>query len=65
MVDGTVIEQGTFTGTHTGGAPTGRAVALDYIGVMRFRGRKQVSLKLVFDRLLMLEQLGLIPDQAP
>ena len=61
------IEEGTFSGTHGGvlhGAsgdipPTGRSVELDYIQVLRFRAGKHVSFHLVFDRLLMLEQLGL------
>ena len=41
--------------------PTGRSVRLDYIRVIRFRNGKHVSFNLMFDRLLMLEQLGLIP----
>ena len=46
-------------------APTGRAVAVDYIHVLRFRDGKHISFNLMFDRLLMLEQLGLIPAPAP
>jgi ketosteroid isomerase-like protein len=45
--------------------PTGRAVSLDYIHVLRFRDGKHVSFNLMFDRLLMLEQLGLIQAPAP
>jgi ketosteroid isomerase-like protein len=68
-----VTELGTFTGTHHGTlpspagdiAPTGRAVAVDYIHVLRFRDGKHVSFNLIFDRLQMLEQLGLIPAPAP
>jgi ketosteroid isomerase-like protein len=41
--------------------PTGRGVAVDYIQVLRFRDGKHVSFNLMFDRLLMLEQLGLLP----
>jgi hypothetical protein len=41
--------------------PTGRSVALDYIQVLRFRDGTHVSFHLMFDRLLMLEQLGLTP----
>ncbi len=66
------VEEGTFSGTHDGVlhtptgdiAPTGRAVSLDYIQVLRFRDGKHISFNLMFDRLLMLEQLGLIPSPA-
>jgi ketosteroid isomerase-like protein len=44
--------------------PTGRAVAVDYIQVLRFRDGKHTSFNLMFDRLLMLEQLGLVPALA-
>ena len=61
------VEEGTFTGTHDGVLrtpagdipPTGRAVAVDYIQVLRFRHGRHVAFNLSFDRLLMLEQLGL------
>jgi predicted ester cyclase len=67
LIGDVVIEEGTFSGTHGGvlhGAsgdipPTGRSVQLDYIQVLRFRAGKHISFHLVFDRLLMLEQLGL------
>jgi predicted ester cyclase len=67
------VEEGTFTGTHDGvlhtptGAipPTGRSVRLDYVQVLRFRDGRHVSFNLMFDRLLMLEQLGLVPAAAP
>ena len=67
------VEEGTFTGTHDGvlhtptGAipPTGRSVRLDYVHVLRFRDGRHVSFNLMFDRLLMLEQLGLVPAAAP
>ena len=68
-----IAEQGTFTVTHDGTlhspagdiAPTGRRVAVDYIHVLRYRDGKHISFDLLFDRLLMLEQLGLIPAPAP
>ena len=68
-----VVEEGTFTGTHHGTlhtpagdiAATGRRAAVDYIHVLRYRDDKHVSFKLVFDRLQMLEQLGLVPAPAP
>ncbi len=67
------VEEGTFTGTHHGVLrspagdipPTGRPVTIYYLQVLRFRDGKHVSFNLMFDRLLMLEQLGLIPASAP
>jgi uncharacterized protein (TIGR02246 family) len=59
IVDDIAVEEGTFTGTHTGVAPTGRPVALDYVQVLRLRDGRHASVELMFDRLLMLEQLGL------
>src|SRR5262249_11988617 len=63
------VEEGTFTGTHHGILhapagdipPTGRPVAVEYIQVLRFRDGKHLSFNLMFDRLVMLEQLGLLP----
>ena len=46
-------------------AATGRPVAVHYIHVLRYRDGKHVSFNLLFDRLQMLEQLGLIPAPAP
>jgi predicted ester cyclase len=73
LLDEVVVEEGTFTGTHAGVLhspmgdvpPTGRAVRLPYIQVLRIRDGKHASFSLMFDRLLMLEQLGLIPAPAP
>jgi hypothetical protein len=45
-------------------APTGRAVQVDYIQVLRFRGGEHVSFHLMFDQLMMLEQLGLVAKPA-
>ena len=67
FVNDIAVEEGTFTGTHEGILhipgrdipPTGRRVSLDYIQVIRLRDGKHVSFNLMFDRLLMLEQLGL------
>jgi predicted ester cyclase len=66
------VEEGTFTGTHQGVLPsptgdippTGRTVAVAYVQVLRFRAGKHSSFNLMFDRLQMLEQLGLIPEAA-
>ena len=68
-----VVEEGTFTGTHQGVLPgpvgdippTGRPVAVDYVHVLRYRDGLHISFSLLFDRLLLLEQLGLIPAPAP
>jgi steroid delta-isomerase-like uncharacterized protein len=67
------VEEGQFTGTHygvlhspAGEVPaTGRPVTVDYIGVLRFRDGKPVSFNLMYDQLLLLEQLGLLPTQQP
>jgi steroid delta-isomerase-like uncharacterized protein len=72
ILDDVAVEEGTFSGTHNGVLhsltgdvpPTGRAVSLDYIHVLRFRDGKHVSFNLMFDRLVMLEQLGLMPAPA-
>ena len=67
------VEEGTFTGTHHGVLrspagdipPTGRPVAVDYVHVLHYRDGKHVSFSLSYDRLQMIEQLGLIPAPAP
>ena len=41
--------------------PTGCPVSIDYIQVLRFRNGEHTSFNLSFDRLLMLEQLRLVP----
>ena len=72
IVDDIAVEEGTFTGTQSGVLhgpmgdipPTGRTVELDYVQVLRFRDGKHVSFNLMFDRLKMLEQLGLVPTSA-
>jgi ketosteroid isomerase-like protein len=72
VIDDVAVEEATYTATHDGVLrsptgdvpPTGRSVSVDYIQVLRFRGGKHCSFNLMFDRLLMLEQLGLIPAPA-
>ena len=67
IADDVAVEEGTFTGTHHGALPgpggdippTGRPVSVDYIQVLRFRDGQHISFNLMYDRLLMLEQLGL------
>jgi len=69
VVDDVAVEEGTFTGTHDGVLrsptgeipPTGRPVRIEYVQVLRFRDGKHASFDLLFDRLSMLEQLGLFP----
>jgi steroid delta-isomerase-like uncharacterized protein len=61
-----IVEEGTFAGTHHGALqspsgdipPTGRRVSVPYVHVLSFRDGKHSALSLMFDRLLMLEQLG-------
>ena len=72
IIDDVAIEEGTFSGTHSGILPTpagdipptGRRISLEYIQVLRFRHGRHVSFNLMFDRLEMLEQLGLVPGPA-
>jgi ketosteroid isomerase-like protein len=64
VIDDVVVEEGTFRGTHDGVARTGRSVSLDYVRVARIRYGKHVSLTVMFDRLLMLEQLGLADESS-
>jgi ketosteroid isomerase-like protein len=73
IIGDVAVEEGTFTGTHNGALkspagdipPTGRPVRIAYVQVLRFRGGKHVSFNLMFDRLAMLEQLGLTPAPSP
>jgi uncharacterized protein (TIGR02246 family) len=70
--DGLVVEEGRFTGTHDGVlstpggdiAPTGRCVSLPYVQLLRIRDGSHASFALTFDRLAMLEQLGLMEEPA-
>jgi ketosteroid isomerase-like protein len=63
--DDVAIEEGTFTGTHSGRARTGREVSLEYVRIIRSCDGKHVSERVMLDVLLMLEQLGLSDDAAP
>jgi hypothetical protein len=73
FLDDVAVEEGTFSGTHEGVLhtptgdipPTGRAVSIEYLQVLRFRDGKHISFNLVFDRLQMLEQLGVVPAPEP
>lgn len=70
-VDGsTVIEEGTFTGTHRGIfrtpmgeiMPTGRRVQAEYINVLSVERGRVARQRLILDRLDLLDQLGLVPS---
>ncbi len=73
ILDDVAVEEGTFRGTHNGVLrgpmgdvpPTGRSVTVRYVHVLRFREGKHISFHLIFDRLAMLEQLGLVAAPAP
>lgn len=62
VADDVAVERGVFTGTPDGVARTGRSVAVPYVQLLRRRDGKLVSMTLMFDRLMMLEQLGLAGD---
>jgi ketosteroid isomerase-like protein len=73
VIDDLAVEEGTFSGTHDGILhtptgdipPTGRPVRIDYLQVLRFCDGKHVAFNLMFDRLQMLEQLGVVPTPVP
>jgi predicted ester cyclase len=68
IADDVAVEEGSFTGTHCGVLqspggdipPTGRRVRVPYIQVLRFRNGQHVGFNLMFDRLLLMEQLGVV-----
>jgi uncharacterized protein (TIGR02246 family) len=70
--DDTSVEEGVFTGTHDGVfhtpmgdiQPTHRKVHGNYVNIVTVAGGKAVSQRLIFDRLQLLEQLGLVPTPA-
>jgi ketosteroid isomerase-like protein len=72
VCDDVAVEEGTFTGTHDGVLhspagdiqPTGSRVAIDYMQAIRVRDGKQAAFDLIYDRLQLLEQLGLSPVAA-
>jgi uncharacterized protein (TIGR02246 family) len=67
-----IVEEGTFSGTHTGVLrspngdlpPTKRHVSERYVQVVRMRGERISSFDLFFDRLAMLEALGMVESNA-
>jgi predicted ester cyclase len=68
-----VMQEGTFSGTHTGNLqlpdgqvipPTGRAVKAPYAEAFVVEGDQITSDHLYFDRMELLTQLGLVPEPA-
>lgn len=67
-----IVEEGIFSGTQNGVfrtpvgdvPPTGRPVRGEYIQVITYRNGKTIAANLMFDRLQLLEQLGLVPAPA-
>lgn len=65
-------EEATFTGTHTGVlrgpggdiAPTDRPVRLDYVATYTVRDKRVTQVRMFWDQLDVLSQLGLVPEQA-
>ena len=72
IVDNVACEEGVFTGTHKGVLktpagdipPTGKQVRGEYLGINEVRGDKLVRQYLMFDRLQLMEQLGVAPAPA-
>jgi len=62
-----LVKYWTFKGTHTGDffgiAPTGRAVALEGVTLVRFEGGRVAEEHDFFDNYDFLQQLGLIPEE--
>ena len=67
-----IVEEGIFIGTHTGVfptpmgdiPPTGKRVEGRYVDIFEVRDGKVVSDRLHFDRMQLMEQLGLVPQPA-
>ena len=68
-----VVEQGVFSGTHTGNLATpdgqaipatGRSLSVPYVEVFDIDGDHVAATRLYFDQVELLMQLGLIPDAA-
>jgi steroid delta-isomerase-like uncharacterized protein len=67
-----LVEEGICRGTHTGSfptpmgdiPPTGKSVEGPFVDIFEIRDGKVVSDRLTFDRLQLMEQLGLMPQPA-
>ena len=70
--DNVGVQEGTFYGTQTGVfktpmgdiPPTGKSVVGKYVNIVEARDDQAVRQRLIFDRLDLLEQLGLVPAAA-
>jgi steroid delta-isomerase-like uncharacterized protein len=70
--DDRLIGEATFTGTHTGILhhpageipPTGKRLSIDYVGAFRMVDGKIASLRIYFDVMELMQQLGLVPQPA-
>ena len=69
-----VVEQARYTGTHTGTwrnpdgveiPATGRTLDFPFVGVFRVEDGKISSIRLFYDQVEVLAQLGLMPGGAP
>ena len=70
----TVVEQARYTGTHTGTwrnpngveiPATGKTVDFPFVGVFRVTDGKISSIRIHYDQIEVLTQLGLMPGVAP
>ena len=64
-VSWSVRATGTQTGEFMGIPPTGNAVDFDSMNVGEFRNGRMYRHKLVQDTLTLMQQLGVVPAQAP
>jgi len=69
----TVIAEGRFVGTHTGPLmtptgqeipPTGKKVSLPFADVFVVQGDKVTNHRIYFDQMVLMQQLGLMPEPA-
>ena len=66
-----VVEQGTYGGTHTGTfrgpdgseiPPTGKAMNVSFAAIFHVKDDKITSIRLYYDQIELLTQLGLMPQ---
>jgi steroid delta-isomerase-like uncharacterized protein len=71
---GHVVEQARYTGTHTGTwrnangveiPATGRTLDFPFVGVFRVESGKISTIRLYYDQVEVLAQLGLMPEAMP
>ena len=65
-----VVEQARYVGTHTGPLrspdgmevpPTGKHFDFPFVGIFRVEGRKITTIRILYDQIELLMQLGLMP----